>query len=136
MPDRYGPQTEQILQLIERLRNATPEQLQAIADAYDIAISGNATAVGGVVEVVVAIDVGDGSVRDTAMDGADATYAATIHDDTHAHDVAHAAYAAYVAAYALAIRDFAGADGFTWEHYKTLTDPVTSVLGPIHPDDE
>jgi hypothetical protein len=121
--ERYGPQTEQIEDLLGRLEAATGEQLQQIAvtgaDAY-----------------ASACDAATDAAADAADVYADAAYAAT-------YDVAVDVVGAYAdtaeaaadAAYALAIRHLISEDGFTWEHYRTLIDPVASVLGALHPED-
>jgi hypothetical protein len=39
------------------------------------------------------------------------------------------------AARALVVRDLIGRHGFTADHYRTLTGPWATVIGPAHPDD-
>jgi len=118
MSDHYGPQTAMIEDLIEHLRNATPEQLQAIDDAYYAAIDDAYYA--------AAVDVAHSAVANIAFYAAHAA----------AHAAAAVRIAAYDAAFVLAIRHLVDSYGFTWEYYNALVAPVMSVLGPIHPDDE
>ena len=43
--------------------------------------------------------------------------------------------AARDAARAIVVRDLIGTNGFTQDHYDTLTGPWRRVIGPVHPDD-
>jgi hypothetical protein len=125
--DRYGPQTEQIEDLFGLLGAATGEQLQQIAvtgaDAYAIACD-SAYDTAAYATNADAIYASYAAAYAYAVDVADAD----VYADTYADVVAYAAVA-------LAVRHLISEDGFTWEHYRTLTEPVAFVLGALHPED-
>jgi hypothetical protein len=128
MPDLiYGPQTATILALIERAHTLTPDELTALAAAWD----------------VVARDAA-WNARDAAWDAArmnasrhawDAVIAAR-HAARHAamttvRDAAgDVALAAGDAALALAVRDLIPRTA-----YDALTGPWARTIGPVHPDE-
>jgi hypothetical protein len=124
--DHYGPQTEQIEDLFVRIEMATFEQLQQIAVVYD---DDRAT----VAYAAAAHVIARTAVHVVAIAASDAAYLAAS-DAAHFADT-DIADAVADAAYALAIRHLISEDGFTREHYRTLTDPVASVLGALHPED-
>ncbi len=132
--DWYGPQTRQVKDLLERLRTASPEQLQMIYGAYDAEVGGAAYA-------------GYDSATSAACEGtddaaADAYAAAAVYAVRAAYAASRgvagaiAGPAAYRAAFGLATRHLVGTCGYTMEHYETLVGPVAQVLGPLHPGDE
>jgi hypothetical protein len=126
--DHYGPQTEQIEDLIARIEVATGEQLRQIAVVYDddcatVAYAAAAHVIARTAAHTVAIAASDAAY----LAASDAAHFADTGTDT--------ADAVADAAYALAIRHLISEDGFTWEHYRTLTDPVAFVLGALHPED-
>jgi hypothetical protein len=134
--DRYGPQTEQIEDLIARLEAVTGEQLQQIAAAAadaDAARAAYAAArVLPPVRASVPVTYATRAATAARAVAAHATYA------TRAAAAARAAYATRAvarAAYALAVRHLISENGFTRGHYRTLTDPVASVLGALHSED-
>ena len=107
LAETFGPQWEQIIALVRRAAEITAGDAEKLDAAWDAA-------------------------RDAAWDAAwDAARVA-------AWDAAWVAArdAARVAAWALSTRDLIGQNGFTQEHYDTLTGPWRKVIGPIHPDDE
>jgi hypothetical protein len=122
--ERYGPQTEQIEDLLGRLEAATGEQLQQIGVVGGGAACDAATDAVAAYDADVYVDAAYVATYDVAVDVADGD----VYGDTYADAVADAAYA-------LAIRHLISEDGFTWEHYRTLTDPVAFVLGALHPED-
>lgn len=137
---RYGPQTTEVEQLINRLRQLSPDEIQGLANAWDAPTAAARAAVRAAKAAAWADarDARDGWDAWDARDGRDAW------DD--ANDAKAAAWgistltapaglAAGDAALALACRHLIG-DVFTWTHYRTLVGPAATVLGPVHPDDQ
>lgn len=123
MTGRYGPQTAQIEALLERVRNLTDDETQALAaawaaawrawDAWDAWVAAWLTAWDARVAGRVA------AVRDAAAWDAEDAARAT-------RDAARATRDAVLA---LVVRDLIGQHGFTQAHFDTLVGPWESVLG-------
>lgn len=118
MADMFGPQWLAIRDLVRRAAALTPDEARELVAAGDAAMDA----------------AGDAAV-DAAM------YAAKVAAGVAAVDAARYASlgapvgAAMYAARALVARDLIGRHGFTADHYRRLTRPWASVIGPCHPDD-
>ena len=116
---RYGPQTTQIEALLDRVRNLTDEEAEALSDAVRFADpdfwgAWNATQ-------IAAWDAARTAGRDAARD------AAWVAAWNAAGDAAWEAI--WDAVQALLVRDLVGQHGFTQEHYDTLVALWESVMG-------
>ncbi len=142
MADMFGPQWLAIRDLVRRVAVLTVDEARelvatgdaarvaavdaAMYAAYDAAMYAARVAAG-----VAAVDAAGDAAGDAAYDAA--MYAAKV----AAVDAAGCAArcAAVYAARALVVRDLIGRHGFTADHYRTLTGPWATVIGPAHPDD-
>ena len=115
MSDRYGPQTTEIEALLDRVRNLTDDEAQALADAWDAVWDACDAA-----WVAACADAWDAWVAawDAAWDAWDAIW-----------DVCDATRATRDVVLALVVRDLIGQHGFTQTHYDTLVAPWESVMG-------
>lgn len=128
MTDRYGPQTEHVQQLIERLTVIPPRRARGL---FHTARSHA------------------WNCPDAVQAAAHASYRAASYSDAHTAYAAYAAAhlaagdrcspyavsAAANAAHALATRHLVGTAGYTREHYRLLVEPVATAVGPLHPED-
>ena len=115
LAERYGPQTTQIEALLERARNLTDEETEAIREAREAREAQDAW---------VAWGTARPADRDAAWEAAwEAAWAAWDADWEAAW------YAARYAVLALVVRDLIGQNGFTQEHYDMLVAPWESVMG-------
>ena len=133
-----GPQWLAVCDLVHRAAVLTPDEAQELgaanAAAWDAARGAAWDA---------AWDAARGAARDAAWDAAwdaagDAAGDAAVDAAMYAAKVAAvdaARCAAVYAARALVVRDLIGRHGFTADHYRTLTGPWATVIGPAHPDD-
>ena len=122
LADVFGPQWEQVCAVVLRAARLTVDEAKAINAAW-----------------CAARDAAWGAARDAAWCAArgaalDAAWCA-------AWDAARCAAwcaawdAARGAARAIVVRDLIGTNGFTQDHYDTLTGPWRRVIGPVHADD-
>ena len=123
MVELLGPQWQAIRDLIRRAATLTDEEAKALDAARDAARGASWRAACGAAwdaaQDAAWAAARDASSRDAARDAAwDAAWGA-------ARD----------AAVALVVRDLIGQHGFTADHYRALTRPWASVVGPAHPDD-
>lgn len=119
----FGPQGEQVVELIERARTLSGGELDRLAAAWGAAL----TDAWGAAEEAAWF-----ATRYAARDAA--WYAARY--APWAAPWAAARDASRDATLALVSRDLIGQYGYTQEHCDVLTRPWRSVIGPIHPDDQ
>lgn len=126
----YGPQTPEIVALIERARSLTARKARQLYAAWAAASDAARDAAQNAASDAARYAARD-ATQNAASDAAwNAAWDATIYV---ARDVARDA--AWAAAYALVVRDLIGQHGFTHQHYDLLTGPWAQVIGPAHPDD-
>ena len=119
--ERYGPQTAQIEALLDRVRNLSGDEKEALRDAWTARADARADALEAWVAAWTAARVaGRAATWDAAW------YAAWV-VRTDAWDAAPDAVRH--AMQALLVRDLIGQNGFTQEHYDTLVGPWESVMG-------
>lgn len=113
----YGPQTAQILALIDRAKRAhlTEDEEDALFDADSVSVE---------------LDQAERAAEQAAVKaGRYQGYRAAIRDSAVAVSVVQGAVKALV------VRDLIGQDPLRADHYRTLGAAWASVMGPIHPDD-
>jgi len=98
----YGPQTAQIEALLERARNLSDKETEALRDAWHARAAAWAAAWVAAWAAWAAWDAGREAV-----------------------------WAARDAVLALVVRDLIGQHGFTQEHYDTLVEPWETVMGTV-----
>ena len=134
----FGPQWEPICALVLQTSRLTPDELVALraaraaawAAAWDAAWDAAWAAAW-----AAARDAAGDAAWAAAWDAARDAARAAAWDAARAAAWAVARDAAWAAARALVVRDLIGSDGFTQDHYDTLTGPWRKVIGPAHPDD-
>ncbi len=110
--NRYGPQTAQVEALLERARNLTDKETEALRDAWDARAAARAAAWVAAWAAWAAWDAWDARDARAAWDAG-----------------REAVWAARDAVLALVVRDLIGQHGFTQEHYDTLVEPWETVMG-------
>ena len=118
LADVFGPQWAQVCAVVLRAARLTPAEAKALYAARGAAWGAARDAAWGVARGA-ARDAAWGAAWDAARDAA--------------WDAARDA--AWDAAWAIVVRDLIGTNGFTQDHYDTLTGPWRKVIGPVHPDD-
>jgi hypothetical protein len=125
LADTFGPQWEAIVALVRRVAMLTADEAALLAAAWH-GTQYDARA--------AALDATQDDARDAALAAWGAAWAAAL---DAAQDTTWAAWnAAGEAARALVARDLIGQNGFTQDHYDTLTGPWHSAIGPVHPNDD
>ncbi len=131
---KYGPQTKYVEALLARAATLTVVERAQVYDVQDYVTYNSRYAAYNAVE-----DITRNAVRYETWNAAreDARYLMrnTVRYETWYETEDSIWYLARDAAVALIVRDLITSDGFTQEHYDTLTLPWRLVVGPIHPDD-
>ena len=121
--ERYGPQTVEVEALLERVRNLTGDETEALRDAWVTARAAAWVAARDATRAAAWV-AGRRAARDAAWNVARAAARAAAWDAARV-----AAWAAWDAVQALLVRDLIGQHGFTQEHYDAFVAPWESVMG-------
>jgi hypothetical protein len=123
---KYGPQTEAIEALLERVEAATEDEIGRLH-----AFTGRVCTNDYTVTWYTARHSGRGSEWDTVVDACSDLIIRVAKGPAWYGALRIAQYSAL----GLAVRDLIGSYGFTQEHYDDLTGPWRKVVGKVHPND-